>query len=293
MTVGQQIVDVDAHVTEMADLWTSRLPRKWHESVPRVDPGPEGMLWWHFGDHLLHPVAMFAHGGWKEYYPSLPATLDEADPATWDPQARLAKMDEYGIAAQVLYPNLLAFEVFTLFEMTDRDLRLAVLQASNDFLADFAAAAPDRLWPVALIPFWDLDATVAEMARCRQRGHRGVNFAMAVDRLWAPARYRPPLGSPVRDPADLELSVNFHIGFSTRSREEWESSRMTDESRRPNNTAKRTALDVPQQCQHHRGSGDGRDLSSVPGCEVCFRRERLRLRPVPALRDGLDVEERP
>jgi len=28
------VIDVDTHVTEPPDLWTSRVPAKWHERVP-------------------------------------------------------------------------------------------------------------------------------------------------------------------------------------------------------------------------------------------------------------------
>ncbi len=31
------VIDVDTHVTEPADLWTSRLPRKWHDRAPRIE----------------------------------------------------------------------------------------------------------------------------------------------------------------------------------------------------------------------------------------------------------------
>ena len=31
------VVDVDAHITEPPDLWTSRLPAKWREHGPRME----------------------------------------------------------------------------------------------------------------------------------------------------------------------------------------------------------------------------------------------------------------
>ena len=33
---GLKVIDVDAHISEPADLWTSRLPAKWQDKGPRV-----------------------------------------------------------------------------------------------------------------------------------------------------------------------------------------------------------------------------------------------------------------
>lgn len=34
---GYTIIDVDTHVTETPDLWTSRVPERMRDLVPRVD----------------------------------------------------------------------------------------------------------------------------------------------------------------------------------------------------------------------------------------------------------------
>ena len=36
------IIAVDTHVTEAPDLWTSRVPARMRDAVPRVDPTPRG-----------------------------------------------------------------------------------------------------------------------------------------------------------------------------------------------------------------------------------------------------------
>ena len=57
--------------------------------------------------------------GWNEYPPDHPKRWNDADPATWDATARLKKMDEYGIHAQVLYPNVGLFNSSLLVELDD------------------------------------------------------------------------------------------------------------------------------------------------------------------------------
>ena len=50
---GYTIIDVDTHVTEMPDVWTSRVPVHMRDSVPRVDTDARGSLWWYLGDKRI------------------------------------------------------------------------------------------------------------------------------------------------------------------------------------------------------------------------------------------------
>jgi predicted TIM-barrel fold metal-dependent hydrolase len=75
----------------------------------------------------------------------------------------------------------------------------------------------DRLFPMALLPWWDIEASVAEAERAASLGLRGVNMTSDPQQGGA-----PDLGSPAWDPlwhvcADLGLPVNFHIGASETS----------------------------------------------------------------------------
>src|SRR5207302_4861836 len=98
-------------------------------------------------------------------------------PATWDPKPRLARMDEYGIHAQILYPNVAIFSANRLLAMHEPQLQLDCVRAYNDFQSDFSSAAPDRFLPMACLPFWDLAETLKELERCAAMGHRGIVFS--------------------------------------------------------------------------------------------------------------------
>src|SRR3546814_5334722 len=54
----------------------------------------------------LGPAAGTAMAGWHEHAPRHPKVWSEVADFTADAGARLKKMDEYGIWAQVLYPNV-------------------------------------------------------------------------------------------------------------------------------------------------------------------------------------------
>src|SRR4051794_16841051 len=104
------VIDTDTHVCEPPDLWTSRVRSRYRDDAPMVQFDPTiGEQRWRVAGKWLSPVAYYAMAGWKAPVPSHPASLDEADPGAWQAEARLARMDADGISAQVLYPNVIAF----------------------------------------------------------------------------------------------------------------------------------------------------------------------------------------
>jgi len=214
------VVDVDSHVAEPEDLWTSRLPVSARERAPHVEwDADAGERRWKVGDILLSSVGEYCTAGWPEPFPSHPPTLEEADPACWDPKARLRRLDEEGIAAQVLYPNIIAFDTHAFYDGLGSELALECVRAYNDYITDFASADPDRLIPITMLPFWDVDASVKEMQRASAMGHRGVLMAALLgeiglknlhDEVWEPL-----LGAA----QELELPINLHVGISSRKKE--------------------------------------------------------------------------
>lgn len=79
-----------------------------------------------------------------------------------DAKARLRDMDAMGVDQTMLYPTWFA-EGFHLIE--DPDTAYALARAYNDWITDFCAAAPDRLFAVAMIPLQNMDFAVEELRR--------------------------------------------------------------------------------------------------------------------------------
>src|SRR5438105_54019 len=137
---GIKVVDTDTHVIEPADLWTSRISTKrWGDLVPHVawDEDKQEEAWF-FGDQRVSGAASPAMAFWPEFPPLHPTRLDDAAPSTKEPAARLALMDEYGIHAQVLYPNVAGFGTGRFLSVREPDLMLACVQAYNNFLIDYS-----------------------------------------------------------------------------------------------------------------------------------------------------------
>ena len=92
-------------MSEPADLWTSRVSRKWGDSVPHIR-NRGGKDIWHIGDQLILPVGMTAMAGFDGTLPECPDTMADIPPGAHLAPERLAYLDREGIHAQVLYPNV-------------------------------------------------------------------------------------------------------------------------------------------------------------------------------------------
>ena len=214
------VIDVDSHLTEPPDLWTSRLPKRWGDLVPHVRYDEKRKIErWYVGDQRLPAVGAHSYAGWTEYPPNPPPTMDAVDPSSWDPKLRADRMREYGIAKQLLYPNLLGF-YSNVFVEHGRDFAADVISAYNDYQSWFAEAGDDIFVPLACVPYWDPRAAVRELERCHAMGHRGIVLGLDYQRVGVPA-LRDPYWAPVLSRAqELGMPVNFHIGFSSSSTEE-------------------------------------------------------------------------
>jgi uncharacterized protein len=206
-----RVIDVDTHLTEPPDLWTSRVPEAMRDDVPRiVERG--GLEVWVAGDQFIGAPGAYSMAGFNGVIPDMPKGFHEIPPAAYDAGERLAFLDREGIFAQVLYPNVGGFGNGFFLRLGDRDVVAASVRAYNDFLVEWCSADPDRLVPVCATPFWDIDFAVAEIERAAALGHRAVNMCSQ------PQDYgEPPLGAKHWDPVwaaarDADLPVSFHIG---------------------------------------------------------------------------------
>jgi len=225
-----KVIDADTHYSEPHDLWTSRVPAKFKELVPHVgDNGKGGLCWLFNGGDLLFSSAGSASVIRKDGTKS--ALLDwdiqngtmpihEIHPASYDPVARMAEMDRQGVWAHVIYPNVVGFGAHKLIAMPNQVLALRILQIYNDACGEMQEASNGRLFPQALVPFWDIDAAVKEVQRAHDELKlRGITMSSAPH-----AAGLPPIMDKHWDPlwevcTALKMPVNFHVGSSEFDRE--------------------------------------------------------------------------
>ena len=139
-------------------------------------------------------------------------------PGLQDPVARLADMDEQGVAASVIFHGGLngesiPFSTTGLISWGDtkynrlEDLGVRIY---NRWLADFVSTAPDRHVGIAHIPISDLSACVREIEWAAEAGLKGIN-------LPAPRSDIPMLNDPAWEPIwsaceETGMTLNTHGG---------------------------------------------------------------------------------
>lgn len=209
--MSYRIIDVDTHITEPADVWKSRVARKYVDRVPHVERLNGKDIWLLQGKYF-GAVGPTAQAGWHKPLPDVPSGYQDILPASFDSKARLELMDKRGVWAEVLYPNVAGFGGQRFLELKDRELMYECVRAYNDFQSDWCSADPRRLIPTMATPFWDVDACVREVTRCAAKGFRAVNFTGEPHVFGFPF-----LGESYWDPfwakaSDHGMVISFHVG---------------------------------------------------------------------------------
>jgi predicted TIM-barrel fold metal-dependent hydrolase len=170
-----RIVDADSHTLEPPHIWTTWLPKAFHDRAPVLVKDAEGGDAWQFDPAappmeiglVTTPGRRYEDIRWRGY------TYDTIRRSCFDPKARLEDMDFDGIDACFLYPSQRTMHYF--MGNRDRDFHLAGIRAYNDWLAqEFCAVDPERLFGVAQMPNLGVQAMIDEMTRCAGLGYRGV-----------------------------------------------------------------------------------------------------------------------
>src|SRR5882672_4984470 len=169
------VFDSDSHIVEPPELWTKYLEPE-YRTLGKYALWREEGKW---GSYLQINGKVFRdtmnsniprHAIWR---PGLSwRQIGELDPGVHhpmtaggsDPEARINDMDAMGVDQAFLYPTWFA-EGFHLVE--NPDVAYALARAYNNWIADFCAAAPGRLFAAAMLPLQHMDYALEELKRVR------------------------------------------------------------------------------------------------------------------------------
>lgn len=224
---GRKVIDVDTHLVEPHDLWTKRAPASLRDRLPRVKTVNGVRSWVIDDDKILSkgavPACTISKEGVK--WPGLDFVqkqIEDVAPASYDIKARVAVMDQMGINAQIVYPNILGFGGQKAVEVDDQ-LRIATVEIFNDAMAEMQDESGQRIFPMAMLPWWDVDLSVKEIERAHRLGLRGLNINSDPHLFRRPnGEMLPDLGQeywyPMWEACEAyKLPINFHIGASEES----------------------------------------------------------------------------
>jgi predicted TIM-barrel fold metal-dependent hydrolase len=208
--MSHAMLSSDTHVIEPPDLWTSRLDDSWGDEAPHVvEDAATGTQWWVVAEQRTLSFAGGAQTGDRFDKPielRTGASFSEVRPGGYDPLANLRDNEADGVWGSVLYPT----EGLMLYTQAHHALLSACCSVYNDWLAEFCAAAPDRLKGVAMLNTDDVDEAVAELHRAHALGLSGGLIPTA-------ATPDQPYDSPVFEPlwraaAELGMPLSLHLG---------------------------------------------------------------------------------
>ena len=197
---GIHVIDADTHLTEPHDLWTSRAPREWVDRVPQVRE-VEGRPMWTIDGQVfgkaVGAAVVLPDGGKTFGTDFMDFRIDDVHAGASSVAPRVALMDELGIHAQIVYPNVVGFGGQRFAEIVDPTLKVLCATIFNDAMAELQEQSGGRMFPMALLPWWDIDAAVAEVARApRPRAARRQHQRRPAERR-VPRSRRPSLGPAV------------------------------------------------------------------------------------------------
>jgi len=145
-------VSTDGHVVEPADLWTTRMDKRFRDRAPRVEPRPDADYYIIDG---LSPFPVGLEGATMEDKIAGEITSvvgrrhGETRPGAWDPRARLVDQDMNHLKAEVIYPGLFDLQLWT---TPDVACQRKCWRVYNDGLSEFCAAAPGRPIGAGFLP---------------------------------------------------------------------------------------------------------------------------------------------
>lgn len=162
-STGYQLISADSHVLEPGDLFTKALG----DRAPRLESVDGGDAWIVEGADPVPLPPLAATGSAYRVAPGredAPISFADVMPALYDPAERIKAQDADSVDAEILYPSPGLWDAIKVVD--DAEFRLACIRTYNDWIAEFSAHSPDRLFGVGKIPTGDVAVATAELERC-------------------------------------------------------------------------------------------------------------------------------
>ena len=209
------IVSVDDHISEPPDMFKRQLSGEDLASAPTFHTSPNGADFWMYQGMKLSSVGLNAVVGRPlEEYGMEPQSLTQMRKGVYDPKARLDDMNVNGIAASLNFGSVGGFEGSRCYHKApDKKLALIHLRAFNDWMIlDWCGFDRGRFIPCAILPTWDMAATVAEIKRVAAMGCFNVTISDNPTKLDLPSIHNDYWEPMWRAIADHDITINLHIG---------------------------------------------------------------------------------
>ena len=208
------MISVDDHVCEPPNLFENHLSGDALATAPKFLMDGNGKNFWSYQGRKKASVGLNAVVGRPfEEYGMEPSALEQLRAGCYDVHARIDDMDVNGIAASLNFGNSICFDGQTFHMAPDKTHAVAHMQAYNDWQIDeWSGAYPGRFIPCAILPTWNMEATVAELHRIAAKGCTAVSINENPTVQGLPSihnDYWTPFWKAI---ADTDMTICLHIG---------------------------------------------------------------------------------
>ena len=203
----QRFVSADDHIDLRwlpKGLWSERLPARLRERGPRVVEIDGGAFWsWEGQTFSPHGYYTAAQGSGAMWAIERGGVMRPGELRPTTAALRLSDMDRDGAEASIMYGPTDPMAI------GDPELRRLCYQAYNDWLAEFCAASPRRLFGVPQLSMEDPSAARDELVRLAKLGGlRHVNILAS--------RANPPVYDDAWEPfwalaEEVGIPIGFHL----------------------------------------------------------------------------------
>lgn len=208
------IVSVDDHIVEPPTMWDQHLSVQHQGIKPELKRDEKGVDYWLFEGRRAGNVGLNAVvGRMREEYGCEPVSFEQMRPGAYDIDSRIADMDVNGILASVNFPSVVTFDGGLFHQFENKESARILVSAYNDWHIDeWCGKYPGRQIPNAILPYWDIEATVAEIKRVAKKGCHAISFTDNPSLKGQPSLHDPHWQPLWNACADDDIVINIHIG---------------------------------------------------------------------------------
>lgn len=191
-----KVISGNSHVMEPNDMWEKTIFKKWGDLTPRPVPEYNGKA----GNFFYSGAQTLIMGRSDKS-----AKKIGMQAAGWDPAVRLQFQEQAHVAGEMMN----ATRMLLIMQHPHQGVLRDCASVFNDWLADYCAHDPKRLFGVAMIPMGDVDWAIREVERVVKKGLRVADVPLTA----------PADGPPYRDKVydkfwarcqEMQLPVQLH-----------------------------------------------------------------------------------
>jgi predicted TIM-barrel fold metal-dependent hydrolase len=198
LPAGTVVVSADSHIMETEDLWKERLPSEFKDRAPRL---------WYDDEGFSHLEAE----GRSLDIPGLNTMLVEGREGIREAAARLRDLDAEGVDKELIFPQ----RTLSLVGLQDLALREACMRAYNEWLSEYCKVAPDRLYGMGILNWWEPEKAKDNLQELKGLGYHAIEIPSLPPGVYYNASAMEPMWDAIEESG---FPLSFHIGENVTTR---------------------------------------------------------------------------